>query len=169
MFYNPHSNRPVNRKPTPTVEQGLSLTLLLHLPKVTSSSRSSSWGCCPLPADTTPPMFVPTCKPASFLLMSPGGLQEQSIYHLKTKTKQALLETWQTDGLPMGGQKVSWPTVYENSLNSPAERPPLTILNINFAGQTTSSLPLWKLSLLFFSISFSTTFHPGCQVSGQVI
>lgn len=43
--------------------------------------RWGGWGSCLLPADSTPSMFTPTAEPASFLWTSPGGLQEQSIYH----------------------------------------------------------------------------------------
>lgn len=75
--------------------------------------------------------------------------------------------TWWTDGLPTGGQKVSWPTARANSLNSPAGRPPLIVSNIKFAGQATSLLPCGSCPSLL-SVSLSTQFHPSlCQLPGS--
>lgn len=119
VFYNPHSNRPVNRKATPALGRGLTPTLLVHQPKVTSSGRSCGWGSCLLPADATPSMFMRMCRPAAFLLMSPSGLQEQSIYPLKTKTKWALQRP--------GGQTVC-PQVVNNFHGQLHVRIPSTLL-----------------------------------------
>lgn len=146
VFYNSHSDLSlwIGRQYLPWSEV-LTLTLLLHQPQVTSSSRGSGWDFCLLPADATPLTYTSTYKPASFLLRFPSDLQvSQSILTLdlmiskgfflkmvlKPRTKQVL---WRPGG------PIVCPWVVREFHGQQRVRIPLTFL---------LEAPLWQSQIL---------------------